>query len=102
MEVGTPVKTMDALGGEGDIEKKTQARVQDAPVSSEIAEAPRMTFRRFIVLVSLAALFIGGGIPVIFLGAGLCTSNSLFDEISRGQHTRWQILGERIPKPGWA
>jgi hypothetical protein len=55
-----------------DVEKKRPGAVQETRIPDEsLVEAPPMTFKRFVVLFSLANLLIGAGVAVLFLGAGL-------------------------------
>jgi hypothetical protein len=59
------------FSGPVDVEKSDRAiRETDTPDGSLI-EAPPMTFKRLMVLFSLTNLFIGAGVAVLFLGAGL-------------------------------
>jgi hypothetical protein len=59
----------DAFTEPADVEKKSTG-VVGIPDES-LVEAPPMTFKRLMVLFSLANLFIGAGVAFLFLGAGL-------------------------------
>jgi len=56
-----------------DLEKRISDVVTSCSTEPVSVKAPPMTFNRLMVLFALTLLFIVGGIPVLFLGAGLCT-----------------------------
>jgi MFS family permease len=60
-----------AFSGPVDVEKSDRAILETDTPDGSLIEAPPMTFKRLMVLFSLTNLFIGAGVAVLFLGAGL-------------------------------
>jgi len=69
MKIGTATDFPDG----SDLEKKNSDVVTNCSTEPISVKAPPMTFNRLMVLFALTLLFIVGGVPVLFLGAGLCT-----------------------------
>jgi hypothetical protein len=82
-----------AFAGPVDVEKSDRDIWETDTPDGTLIDAPPMTFKRLMVLFSLANLFIGAGVAVLFLGAGLSIL-PVFRSDSRlygRRHWRWKF-----------